>query len=166
MSRRASSLNSPQHTAIHEAGRAVIGRVLTLSCGSATITPEFAKHTGEVDSAGHAVTDDPHECSHQWEKRGKVRSENAVWHARIITYMAGAEAEVQILDSTQGGDGDDMYQINLMAEELIGDPLPWKTREARLRSLMRMLVRRHRERIECVAGALLTKKILSAKAID
>jgi hypothetical protein len=72
-------------TAYHEAGHAVIGRVLTLSCGRATIKPDRAE-------AGHALTDDPHSCLHEWEKRGKVREKgNAVWHARIMTYMAVAE---------------------------------------------------------------------------
>ena len=40
-------------TAYHEADHAVIGRVLTLSCGRAIIKPDRAE-------AGHALTDDPH----------------------------------------------------------------------------------------------------------
>jgi hypothetical protein len=44
-----------------------------------------------------------------------------------------------------------------------GDPLE---REARLRAMTRMLVRRHRNRIERVADALLTERTLSAEKID
>jgi hypothetical protein len=34
-------------------------------------------------------------CIHAWEVRGKVRDyADAVWHARIMIYMAGTEAEI------------------------------------------------------------------------
>ena len=149
-------------TAYHEAGHAVIGRVLTLSCGRATIKPDRAE-------AGHALTDDPHSCLHEWEKRGKVREKgNAVWHARIMTYMAGAEAEMELLGSKAAGDWEDRRQIRLMANSqgFNDDPDEWETKEARLRAMMRMLVRRHKVRIERVAKALLAKTTLSAKALD
>ena len=101
-------------TAYHEAGHAVTGRVLTLPCGYATIRPDYAKAI-----AGHVITPEPYACLSEWERRGKVRDNgNAVWYARIITYMAGAEAEKELLDSTVIGDGDDRDQIALMAEEL------------------------------------------------
>jgi ATP-dependent Zn protease len=159
--RKPSFLNIPRHTAIHEAGHAVIARRLTLSCGSTTIKPDFAE-----GHAGHAVTDDPYACIHQWERRGKVRGINSVWYGRIVALMAGAEAEIAILGSTQGGDGKDRSEIELMAEEISSDPLPWNLREVRLRAMTRMLIRRHRDRIQRVAEALLAKKTLSAKAID
>jgi hypothetical protein len=39
--------------------------------------------------AGHVITPEPYACLSEWERRGKVRdSGNAVWYARIITYMA------------------------------------------------------------------------------
>jgi hypothetical protein len=42
-------------------------------------------------------------CLGQWEIRGKVRDNlDAVFHARIIAYMAGAEGEVVLLGSTRG----------------------------------------------------------------
>ena len=77
-------------TAIHEAGHAVIGRVLSLSCGHATIIPD-SDSAGH--SAGHAITHDPYKCLHEWEIRGHCRwDDNAVWRARVITWMAGVEA--------------------------------------------------------------------------
>jgi ATP-dependent Zn protease len=159
--RKPKPLNDPRSTATHEAGHAVIARVLTLLSGGATIVPDF-----EAGEAGHAITDDPLECTSEWETRDKFRHDNAVFHARIIAYMAGAEAEQVLLGVTQGGDGDDRYQIELMAEQLDCDPAQWVSREARLRAMTRMLIRRHRDRIERVADALLAKRKLSTEQID
>jgi hypothetical protein len=94
-----------------------------------------------------------------------VRTDDAVWHARIITYMAGTEAEREILGRCRGGDGDDRHQIALMAEEL-SRGTDWSKRELRLRAMTRMLVRRHRARIERVAKALLARTTLSAGRLD
>lgn len=92
----------------------MIGRVLTLHCGRATIRPNYAKLEG-----GHAITHDPYATLHEWGKRGHVRySKDAEWHARIMTFMAGAEAEMILLGSGEVGDSNDRYQIELMAEEL------------------------------------------------
>src|SRR5262249_51413880 len=63
------------------------------------------------------------------------------------------------------GDGDDRYQIALMAEELHRDT-DWERLEPRLRAMTRMLVRRHKTRIDRVARALLAKTTVSAKALD
>ena len=154
MTRKPKPLNDPRHTATHEAGHAVVARVLTLICGGANMVPDH-----EAGGAGYSVTADPLECAGEWIRRGKWRSDDATFHARIIAYMAGAEA-----GATRTGDGDDRYQIGLMAEQLDdGDPLK---REARLRAMTRMLVRRHRNRIERVADALLTERTLSAEKID
>jgi len=79
--------------------------------------------------------------------------------------MAGFEAEVELLGSTQGGDGDDRHQIELMAEEL-KPGTNWEKLEPRLRAMTHMLVRRHKARIERVAKALLARTTLSAKQLD
>jgi hypothetical protein len=130
------------------------------ACGYATIRPDYAKAV-----AGYVIAPEPHACLTEWERRGKVRDNgNAVWYARIITYMAGAEAEKELLGSTVIGDGDDRDQIALMAEKLPGGA-DWGKLEPRLRAMARMLVRRHQERIELVARALLAKTTLSAKAL-
>jgi hypothetical protein len=44
-----------RRAAYHEAGHAVIGRVLTLDCGSASIKPDG-------DSSGHSICPDPLKC--------------------------------------------------------------------------------------------------------
>src|SRR5216684_4210788 len=94
-------------TAYHEAGHAVIGRVLTLTCGEATIRPDYKSRT-----AGYSICPDPYACLYEWERRGKVRDNNSVWVARVLYSMAGAEAQVVILGTprSQIGDGDDMRQ--------------------------------------------------------
>jgi hypothetical protein len=152
--------NDLHHTAIHEASHAVIARVLTLMCGSASIEPDS-------DSAGHSITAEPWACIHEWQKRGKVRdSDNAIWHARIMSFMAGAEGEVVLLGSTNGGDGEDRYQIDSMADQLDIEPAEWIRLEARLRAMTRMLVRRHWKLIERVAKALHHNKTLSREELD
>lgn len=134
---------------------------LTLACGNATVRPNYTELV-----AGQTITSDPYECLHEWEKRGHGRdSRDAHLHARIITYMAGAEAEKILLGSGGVGDSDDRKQIALMAEELHRDT-DWEKLEPRLRAMTRMLVRRHKDRIERVAKALLARTTLSRKALD
>lgn len=118
-------------------------------------------------TAGYSITPDPYACEWEWEKRGKVRGDKAVWHARIITLMAGAEAEKILLGQAPEmiGDGDDRRWIGLMLEE-VASATNWERYEARLRAMTRMLVRRHRLLIERVAQALLAKRVLSANQID
>jgi hypothetical protein len=131
-----------------------------LLCGHATVKRDD-------DSSGHAITADPHECEAEWEKRGKVRGVNAVWHARIITFMAGAEAqEVCRARGRALGDGDDQYQVALMMEHLYPPPPDPERVEARLRTMTRALVRRHKVLIERVAGRLLAQGSLSAAELD
>jgi hypothetical protein len=146
-------------TAYHEAGHAVIARVLTLASGPVTIKPDYDEET-----AGSSITD-VNICETEWEKRGKVRFLDAAWHACIMMSMAGAETEAVLLSRRATGDGDDRYRIALMAERLCYSP-PWERHEARLRAMTRMLVRRHRVLIERVAKALLARTTLSAKQVD
>jgi hypothetical protein len=61
-------------TAYHEAGHAVIARVLTLASGPATIKPDY-----DEGIAGFSITD-VNICEAEWEKRGKVRFLDAAWH--------------------------------------------------------------------------------------
>jgi hypothetical protein len=150
-----------RHTAYHEASHAVIGRVLTLYCEGATIKPDYVAR-----EAGHAICRDHWDCLHEWDMRGKVRDNaDAVWHARIITYMAGVEGEMALLGATNDGDGDDRYQIEMMAEQL-SNCKDWNKLEPRLRAMTRMLVRRHQALIERVANTLLRKTTLSGVQLD
>jgi hypothetical protein len=88
--------------------------------------------------------------------------------ARIICYMAGAEAEREILGCCHGGDDDDKKQIELMADIEFGNTCSkaWARRERRLRRLTARLVRTHKADILRVAEALTAHRTLSANAID
>ena len=144
-------------TAVHEAGHAVIGRVTGMLCGKATIMSDH-------DSAGHVITKDPWEILAHWEKHGKFRHDDSVYIGRILTYMAGREAQIELAGCSDEeiGDGNDRYQIALMFEKT--SLQEWQ--EARLRQFARALVKRHRDKIERVAKALLEHKRLSGKKID
>jgi hypothetical protein len=146
--------------AVHEAGHAVIARVLTLAAGRVSIRPNYRSR-----SRGVNVTHSPAACRAAWVKRGKVRaSYNAVYLARIICTMAGAEAEADLLSLLTNGDGNDREQIELMARKLTG--YDWARLEPRLRRMTRMLVHRHRARIVRVAMALIARIELSTKEVD
>ena len=55
MTLKEGEMNDPRHTAIHEAGHAVIARVLTLSCGDVSIN-------ADGHSAGRTLVHDPDTC--------------------------------------------------------------------------------------------------------
>lgn len=146
-------------TAHHEAGHAVVARVLNYPCGHATIV-------SDEESAGHAITQDPWDAVAHWDSAGRWRGEDSALRARIMIYMAGAEAEVEFFGECAGGDDDDRRQIAFMLDDLLptgADPL---AHEARLRRFTRALVRRHRGKIEAVAQGLLRSKHLSEGQID
>jgi hypothetical protein len=94
-------------TAVHEAGHAVIGRVLGMLCGNVTID-------ADQDSSGHGIVAEPERIWSAWEERRRYREMSTVILGRIMTFMAGAESEVEILGSCRGGDDDDRYQIESM----------------------------------------------------
>lgn len=152
-----------QHTAIHEAGHAVIARVLGMACGQATVKPDC-----DLGEAGHAIIHDQWATWGQWEDRRKYREIHTVVQGRIISSMAGAEAEREILGYCAGGDGDDRDQIEMMASSSDSgiEPEAWPRWELRMRRQCRRLVRKHRSKIIRVAAALECETTLLAKQID
>jgi hypothetical protein len=143
-------------TAYHEAGHAVIGRVLGVSDGRVTIRPDY--NTG---SAGREFGATPSEICAKYPER----DHNAVIRAWIISVMAGAETEAALLGRVALGDGGDRKQIGLMMEENISDA-DWDRVEARLRRMTRTLIWEHEALIERVAKALLARTSLSGKMVD
>lgn len=148
------TMNDLQHTAIHEAGHAVIGRVLTLPCREATIEPDF-----DEGWAGYSHRGDYWSVDREWLRRGKCRIGQHLPIAHAITLMAGAEAEIELLGNCEGGDNDDRIQISRIDGRI-------DFSETRLRKMTRTLVRRHRARIERVADALLAETTLSGPDLD
>jgi hypothetical protein len=149
-------LNKKRAVAYHEAGHAVIARVLTLAPTRATIRPNYRK--GRDGYCAYAAS-----FPHEWLKRGHPDAEA---HAQIMTTMAGAEAEEEWSDLPRDGDSDsgDRRDIAARAEALT--EADWVKLEPRLRQMTRMLVRRHWARIERLAQALLDQTTLNYIQID
>jgi hypothetical protein len=152
--------------AVHEAGHAVIGRVLMQRCGPATIKPNKAE--GE---AGHGIIADPYATLGDWDEVGRWRgnSEDSVMRGRIITFMAGRAAEEKMIGECAGGDDDDQVQIYSMLGSIVpadADDADIARVHNRLLSWTRTLVARHRHKIEGVAALLMKHKILQPNQID
>ena len=160
-------------TAYHEAGHAVVARALGLSCGGATIEVRHPRGGGRAD------IHDTEKCLRAWKRLGRVRKLSTAIHAQMMATMAGAEAEAELLGVKQlGTSGNDLWEprhdfldlagIFLLAEELFGDDWDdaFNKLEPRLRCITRTLVRRHSNKIERVAEALLAKRTLTGKKID
>jgi histone H3/H4 len=147
-----------RHTAYHEAGHAVVGRGLGLTCGEATIVPDYEARTAGY-SKSHVVA-----SVADWEARGRWRY-HPLFRASIFELMAGRETEIVCLGRSYGGNKYDLEEINIRLSEadIRGETEAWLKR-ARVKT--RGLVRRHRVAIEHVAAALLEKKRLSALEID
>jgi hypothetical protein len=161
-----------RRTAIHEAGHAVIGRVLDLDCGPVSVEPD-------EDSTGHAVTADPWQTAARWDRefferaerdprlflqgRGPRQYEDAVF-ARALMLMAGAEAEIEFLGRCAPGDDDDRkWIVDCIREIERADD--WDRYEARLRRQCRRLVRRHRAGIDRIAQELLRRRKLEGDEV-
>ena len=108
--------------------------------------------------AGHAIIADPWTTVGWWERIGRYRDAEEYRSAmlgRIISHMAGAEAELALLGICNGGDGPDRHEIAAMLDVLTqGDALKAERVEARLRRFTRQLVRRHVGKVEMLARAL------------
>lgn len=154
-----------RHVAVHEAGHAVIARVLNVPCGDASIADGIAcgfdieqspsGWLGTANIASHEAT-----CG-AWIYQGRWRGRHrTAYIARAIAFMAGAEAEVAILgDNVPDGDGRDREGV----AEIIVDTPGWV--EPRLRSWTRTLCRRYAQRIKAVADALLREGTLTDEQV-
>jgi|SRR5271165_914618 len=154
---------SLRRTACHKAGHAVVGRALGQVCGHTTIEDDL-----EECEAMHGITADPWTTMSAWDAIGRWRDYDTIMRGRIMTYMAGAEAEEVLLGDCAGGDGEDRRQVALMLSTLLGDADKVETDawKQRLRRHTRGLVRRHAGRIELVAEALLLRRRLEGSVID
>ena len=159
-------------TAHHEAGHAVIGRVLGLLGGSATIAANYmlqAYGGADFDSAEETVEYWHRPISKGGNKKLVLRSLACARRARVIMSMAGREAELECLGTSRGNDGDRVDSDDI--DELMPRIYPEASRTEllhrrdRLHRITRTLVRRHCDKIERVACALLRRRTLSWRAI-
>jgi hypothetical protein len=135
----------PETRAVHEAGHAVIGRVLGLTCGDCSIA-RTKEHAGISYS--------------QWDDQSRPVRHGR--DAKVMTTMAGTEAELELLGKSCAGDGFDVEDI----ERLLADDAEPAKVEKRLRRMTRMLVRRHRAKIELIAKILVEVNTLSGEHIE
>jgi hypothetical protein len=147
-----------EHTAYHEAGHAVIGRILGIVCGDVTIIPDYRKRTRGVAIARSG----PLNVSTDWDERGKLRWPVSAARAGIMCSMAGKEAELIRFASHYGGDGDDELQIALKRDDY-GIP---DHQIDYLRRKSRTMLQRHWLKVEHVAKALLVARTLTSEQID
>jgi hypothetical protein len=131
-------------TATHEAAHAVIGRVLGLDAGGASVS-------GNTGSA----------TVHARYRDGACGN---LVRAYVIMSMAGAEAERVLLRHPRAYIGDAGDRARQARWANVFDC--WETEEPRLRRSARDLVRQHRETIEAVAAQLAARGELSGLEID
>jgi ATP-dependent Zn protease len=153
-----------KNIAIHEAGHAVVGRALGLRGGTATLVPNEAS-----SERGHATTfaaDHPGETI-ELDGSPFARPAWLSFRARILTLMAGAEAERELLGLTDIEDADDRLEIARLAAAPESGLLEcFVEYEPRMRMQTRRIVRRYKSVIEDVATALLDQMTLSSEDID
>jgi len=155
-------------TAVHEAGHAVIGRVLGFPCGRTSIKAKPGQYSGfsDIGQPGAAVK--------AWRQGGKRRSLAAAKRAKIIIYMAGGSAEEEFT-GRRTSDYRDVAASSALLVSLMDEDDPnhqglnrlfeGERLQRRLRRVAASLVRRHRERIEALARALLEKPVLADREI-
>jgi cell division protease FtsH len=142
------SLSQQQHVAIHEAGHAVIARVLGISHGAASIVPSETEGT-----LGRCIL----ACYDAKRMTGF-----------ILAMMAGTAAELEFFGSKIGREEIDQAWIDCRAgyQAHYHPSLPppnWHL--PRLRRQVRRLVRNHRDKIERVAETLLEQQTLTAHQV-
>ena len=157
----ASSEQTRQATAFHEAGHAVIGRKMKLACGEATIIPD-----ANDGSLGGAIIANP---LRDWERGEGPR--RALADAFCIALFAGAEAERLLSPAIHCGDDEDrrrvtgvLSDIGVSGASYVGDDI-WERYEGRLQRRARDLVRVHRIEIGRVAQALIERGTLPADEV-
>jgi len=160
------SVREEASTASHEAGHVVVARVLTVPCDRVSIVKDY-----EDGSAGHAIIPAPNSVMDEWDKAGKYHRElSSAFRGCILARMAGLEAQLEFGFPDEGTDSDDRSEIGLMLDCLLPvgrSDETWERCERRLRSMTRMLVRRHRSSIEAIANALLLqKRLVGQQTID
>lgn len=151
-----------EETAIHEAGHAVIARILGISSGEVTIEP-----TSDF-SLGHAVFVDPR---FSWQRGDGSKAKAA--NAFVTALFARAEAERLILGSEGDGDSEDCDRAvaclawagAVRGATFVGDDY-FDQHQNSLRKKVAKLVKSNQSLIEKVAAALLERKKLTAVEVD
>jgi ATP-dependent Zn protease len=138
-----------ERCATHESGHAVIGRVLGLRCGGATIEDG---HAHAVVATALDINDDLIRCGEYRDFRSSVLD-------KICVCLAGSEAErIKFGDADASGDVRQIKQ--LQSRYYISD-----AEVGRLLPQVHALLLRHWDKVEAVATALLERGTLSGEDI-
>jgi hypothetical protein len=140
---------------IHEAGHAIIARVLGVPAGRTSIESNDR-------GAGFAEVAEPEECLQAWKAQGRTRPSHFAIDAAIIISLAGVVAERYFFSGQDtGGHGLDLSDVDRYL------PIdPGGLYQHRLERMTWMLIRRHRSRIELLAAMLRARRTLSGPEID
>jgi hypothetical protein len=159
-----------KRSAHHEAGHAVIARVLGLLGGAATIVPNhmFQSYGGSETYLAQTIEHWHRPISEGGNLKFVLRSLPCAYRAKVMMSMAGREAEIECLGTKRCNDSFDRDDIDEIMPKIYpgASRAEWSRRRDRLRRMTRALVRRHRDKIERVACALLRHRTLSGRAID
>jgi hypothetical protein len=133
------------HDAVHEAGHAVIARILGVTSAYANLS----SNCDEV-SAADFILDAMQ--AFEWNQVHAERhaADGAFWRRKIIARIAGAEAEREIIGVCLGDD----EHHRLSCELELGHAHVQSERTVRMHSLARQLVKRHRAAILSFAEQL------------
>ena len=158
---------SPEQISIayHEAGHAVIARVLAVLSGGIWLD-------GNGEELGGVTVADPWLILDTWMERKKYRGESSALRARIIAYMAGREAELAFVGTQLRRNDGDHDEIATMLEAL-SVPITGESSSAdrerygeRLRKRTRAMVRRHSREIHRLAAEVQKRGSLRLHEID
>jgi hypothetical protein len=152
-------------TAYHEAGHAVVARVLGIPVTMATINPG-TRSLGHVVFGESAFQMHTRLCEAGGAAKDRAVRESTAWRTHIMAIMAGREAEIAILGfhHDDKGDRQDKRDINRLAKWL-----DYKARDEILHSLRvdtMQLVSNTARSIRRVAGGLRQSASLDQNQID
>jgi len=138
------------HDAVHEAGHAVIARVLGVNSGYANLVPDYEEQT-----PSHAFIFDALQAW-EWNRLHPRRSgdDRPFWRGRVIATMAGVEAEREIIGWCAGDAEHDCRRCDPMGDNPAYSNGPPEL-SARMRRFARQLVKRHRNAILSFAEQLI-----------
>jgi ATP-dependent Zn protease len=147
-----------EHTAVHEAGHAVLESVMGLGLRSVTIVPDF-----DDMSAGHALHSGESPEQGSDAEALLMYAEEAFWLRHAVALYAGAEAVRQIRpqDGADGGGESDRTSAAVALNKITDDTESLDLYFALAKRRCTLLVEFYRSEIEALAAALLARHTLS-----
>lgn len=152
-----------EHTAVHEAGHAVLQVVLGIGHEGVTIVPNHAKM-----EAGHSLHGGEYAEKDSRADMLRTYAEDAFWLRHAIACYAGAEAVRQLRpqDDAEGGAESDTRWAEDAVNRITEDPMSLELWFALGRRRCALLVEYYRPEIKAVAAVLMNRRTLSADEVQ